>query len=547
MTDSVIMKYGDYQFDPVPLMNVTKEFARGKNQEITGITYRATLQGSVVAGRGVNSDGTGANGIGQVDILQDELIEGMIAFPGAGAVACPDEAQKVHGIATFDVKCGVTELWYATGVRVNSIDFDAGVWVDKSDYTIELEWDGTGLPGLNISDFTESWSISPAENTSYFDIYTINPTGSTLDYEERHVPTWNVTHDVSAVGKATVDSSGCVVKASAQVAAEDIHGYLGLDEEIVKGMCVLCFKDGVHAFNHSRSVERDEVVGSYSVSESWLVRPSGLTDNMPLYDDTYTVDIQKGTQAAVTSATIRGNIQGFQETAFCSGTDPCVDGSYNVASHKYENAKSGLQAAVARLHASYPDTVIYRRMNYFASGDAYRPFNHGPTEHTITHDPGNGAISYSFTYNDKPKLCGIDTIFENFTISDTNQSDKIAEIGVIGRASGPIIQSLGTTTARRRSVSIDLVVVPNLTDFASPSPSQSAQLGCGSGCVSLGAAPSEAANAVVASFDPASCGQELTSYKTEDTENWEPLIGKYSRRVGWVFTACPTGAGYTGV
>ena len=31
MTDSVIMKYGDYQFDPVPLMNVTKEFARGKN------------------------------------------------------------------------------------------------------------------------------------------------------------------------------------------------------------------------------------------------------------------------------------------------------------------------------------------------------------------------------------------------------------------------------------------------------------------------------------------------------------------------------------
>ena len=74
---SIEMTYGDYRFDPVPLINVTKEFSRGKNRQITGLIYRATLTGSVVAGKGVNTNNPDQNGIVEVDSLQDQLFEGL--------------------------------------------------------------------------------------------------------------------------------------------------------------------------------------------------------------------------------------------------------------------------------------------------------------------------------------------------------------------------------------------------------------------------------------------------------------------------------------
>ena len=91
-----------------------------------------------------------------------------------------------------------------------------------------------------------------------------------------------------------------------------------------------------------------------------------------------------------------------------------------------------------------------------------------------------------------------------------------------------------------------MVVVPNLTPYVDPEPVQSAIEGCGSGCDALGAAPSQAAETIISSFDPSRCGDNILSFKTGDSENWEPLTGKYSRRVDFTFTECPTGVGYTG-
>ena len=375
--------------------------------------------------------------------------------------------------------------------------------------------------------------MSPAENTSYFEFDYGAPTGAgQMSYIEKHVPTWNVSHTVSAIGKAQVDEKGCVEKSSADRAAETVQSYLGLDEQVVRAMCVVCFKNGVNAWNHSRSIERDEVEGRYSVTENWLIRASGVNESTTNYpwSDTFTVDVAKGTQAAITTATIRGTIQGFEEIEHCSGTDPCVDGMYAIASFKYENAKRGFDVTQQRVVDSpgqpFQENVIFRRMNYFASGESYRPMNLNPTDHSITHDPANGAINYSYTFNDKPKLCAANTIFENYSVSDTNQADRIAEIGVIGRVAGPILQSLGTTTVRRRNISIDMVVVPNLTPYVDPEPVQSAIEGCGSGCDALGAAPSQAAETIISSFDPSRCGDNILSFKTGDSENWEPLTGK---------------------
>ena len=138
MAGEVIMTYGDYRFDPVPLMDVTKEFTRGANKQVTGITYRATLTGSVVAGRGINSDEDNANGLLEIDKLQDALMDGISAAiqPDVDADDCDSGEQQIAGRANFRVTCNDEQVWDATGVRLNSINFANGVWVEKAAYTI---------------------------------------------------------------------------------------------------------------------------------------------------------------------------------------------------------------------------------------------------------------------------------------------------------------------------------------------------------------------------------------------------------------------------
>ena len=113
----MLMTYGTYEFDPVPLMDVTKEFTRGTNKQITGITYRATLTGSVVAGRGVNAD-SGDNGIIQVDRLQDKMMEGIASAmqPDVGSDDCEDSEEQITGRANFRVACNDEQIWDAYSI-----------------------------------------------------------------------------------------------------------------------------------------------------------------------------------------------------------------------------------------------------------------------------------------------------------------------------------------------------------------------------------------------------------------------------------------------
>jgi len=393
---------------------------------------------------------------------------------------------------------------------------------------------------------------------------------------EINYPVWNVSHTVAAVGKAVFDKDGCKKKSATESAREFVVTKLGFNSDVVKSECILGF-DEVKEYNHSRTVEQDEAAGRFSVTESWLVRPSGDGDHYKTYDteakDTWSVDIQRGTNAAITTATIRGTIQGFEDVHF-SESDTNLDepgwaaatgvaifgmvatgtlssdcsGVYRVARSKLDTAKEHLEK-IRSVFQDYDDldfpndTIIYRRMNYFASGESFRYMNPRPVDHSIAYSPANGTINYSYTFNDKPFLSIPNTIFENVAINDTNATDKVAEIGVIGRPLGPILQSLGTVTSQKRTVSVDVVVKPTgyvkAKGFGSNLPFTASGIGMSvSGCGYLAQAPSVEVNNWITSFNPSYCNNGLLVYKTEDTENWEPMTGKYGRRVSWVFTPC---------
>ena len=592
------MSYGSYFFDPVPQMNVVKEFTRGSDKEITGSTFRVTLNGTLVAGRGVNSSAA-VRGLTEIDHLQDLLLEGLSCtgvtnqeLQKEGIFSPMPECET--GAQHFFVECDGNTIWDASGVRVNTITFEQGNWHDICNYSVELEFEGSGVcgsgVGTNVTDQTETWQITPSTEDSFYDIV-IHSTGITdAHMREINYPVWTVTHSVSAAGNPTFDKSGCKKKSATDNAREFVVTKLGFNSDIVKSECILGF-DEVKEYNHSRTVETDESAGRFSVTETWLVRPSGDGDHYKTYDsaaqDVWSVEIQKGTNAAITTATIRGTIQGFQDTHYAesdenldepgwaaatgeaifgmqtdSGLSSECSGVYRVARSKLDTAKEHLDKIKSVFQdyddSDFPnDTIIYRRMNYFASGDSFRIMNPRPTDESISYSPANGTINYSFTFNDKPFLSIPNSIFENITINDTNAADKIAEIGVIGRPLGPILQSVGTVTSQRRTVAIDIVVKPtgyvpakgfgaNLPaigfvedDEGEPTDVMTNQQDISvSGCGYLSQAPSEHVNNWIESFNPKYCNNGLIVYKTEDSENWEPMLGKYGRRVSWVFTPC---------
>lgn len=551
------MSYGSYFFDPVPQMNVTKEFTRGSDREITGSTWRITLNGTLVAGRGVNSSSP-VKGLPEIDHLQDLLVAGL---------SCTGTGVCETGQERFLITCDSNTILDASGVRVNSITFEEGNWYDISNYNVELEFDGTGICGssssANVTDQTETWSIQPSTDDSFYDI-TISATGSSeSSLREINYPVWTVTHAVSAAGTPTFDAQGCKEKSGTDNAREFVVDKLGFNSNIVKSECILGF-DEVKEYNHSRTVETDEATGRFSVTETWLVRPSGDGDHYKSTDsaakDTWGVDIQKGTNAAITTAVIRGTIQGFEDVHFAESDEnlnepgwaaatgvpifgkPENGGLSSECSGVYRVARSKIDTAKEHLEKIRPD-VIYNRMNFFASGESFRFMNPRPTDESIAYSPANGTINYSFTFNDKPFLAIPNSIFENVSVNDTNATDKVAEIAVIGRPLGPILQSVGTVTSQKRTVALDVVVKPTgyvaAKGNGSNLPFTPSGIGMSvSGCGYLAQAPSSHANNWIESFNPEYCNNGLIVYKTEDTESWEPMLGKYGRRVSWVFTPC---------
>jgi hypothetical protein len=158
-----------------------------------------------------------------------------------------------------------------------------------------------------------------------------------------------------------------------------------------------------------------------------------------------------------------------------------------------------------------------------------------PVSTTETYDPRKGTINYSYEFNNKLNIIS-GVVAENINVTYTNPTSITAEIPVIGRALGPIIQKTGRTNAKK-TVNVEISIPPvngvlqtNLSHPSCP--------------LHTGEFLWITINRIIESMRPysndlfipknvaANCGESLP---TEDTENWEPHQGKYSRTVSWTY------------
>jgi len=142
--------------------------------------------------------------------------------------------------------------------------------------------------------------------------------------------------------------------------------------------------------------------------------------------------------------------------------------------------------------------------------------------------PIEGTITYSYNWDTTPQNCisGDCIISQNISIDDQFETDVFAQQVVLGRAAGPILQDIGTVTARVRTINIELVTIP--------------PTGCGD---------------LDTIYDPVPTGQitnltglvydDLTAnysqvFISQNTQNWNFTQGRYTKSVGFTYNTCST-------
>lgn len=297
--------------------------------------------------------------------------------------------------------------------RVTGIEFQQGIWYDRCEYTISLTAQtlySSGLPvgedgslDQQIESASESWSIESSDepvSTSVNRIYRVG-------------------HTVTAKGSRLYDNSGGstagYVQAKAWVVAR-----LGMDASILSASMVGNLS-GLGMYNSLRSENIDEVAGSYSVTESWVLSASAATETFDINTTTSLAD-------GLTRVTVDGTITGYD----------------TPASSKYANA-------IAKYASISP-------LGLAASYSGVGNLKAIPVSTSVAKNPITGVIRYTNEYDNRPNNLISGARTESITISDSMPTQFVVPIFVLGRAAGPVLQNLNTSRERRRTVSIEAVM-----------------------------------------------------------------------------------------
>jgi hypothetical protein len=396
----------------------------------------------------------------------------------------------------------------------------------------------------------------------------------------------------------------CVEKRLAQSFANTSSGTIRFGNEITTFTSnmgpVALLKDNGYLYNYVRTNSFNITEGSYEVTETYLAMPTGIG-----YTEDYTIEVSTDDRY-IHTVRVQGEIRGLSLVPIelaSGGALPLVSGlepdklytniSLNEASgqmggniqgggpllldnvpyksettlfykNKYDNAASGWLLDIkpylyrrACLGMNSPD----RNRGYVnpASSPPKPPANpsystHGvlniiPVNTSETHNPRKGTISYSYEFTNKfTMISGV--IFENISIEDTGPTDVINEAFVLGRALGPVLQSLGTKTSSRKQISIEVGVVPPSSLGGFFMQKQECPLWTGGTVYTT-------ITGLVEGFKPfgdrrsdifgnvlVRQGIEGQVYVASDNQSWNPNEGRYSRTVSWIYQQCSNAKHY---
>jgi len=128
-----------------------------------------------------------------------------------------------------------------------------------------------------------------------------------------------------------------------------------------------------------------------------------------------------------------------------------------------------------------------------------------PVSNVNGKNPQTGVITYSYSYNNRPSNMIAGALSEVVTVTDIYPGDVFAQIPILGRAEGPILQAINTYTARQRQLSIEAVMTPGTL------------------------VPDSSAIVVIAT----PTGTQV--FKSNDQVSYSVNTGRYTRQVAWTY------------
>jgi hypothetical protein len=508
-------------------------------------------------------------------------------------------------VGNLEVICNGATILAASGVRALSISTDPSPdnLTRTLGYTVDLEYyekapDNEGL----VTTASDSWSIEPIEDYVYTN-FTIGGIAqkALVDYRPtspaigslniKSIPQFRVSHRVSAKGVIPngicgYNGSGYFVpyrEAEKWVKARLSQPWTTSNTSgAFIGTYNIPPETNMWLFNHVRATNFSMTEGTYEISDTWLAMPEGIT-----HVEDYTIDVSTD-EKYMKTVRVQGSIRGLDiaSTSKLSGDSsltPDSNGKLNlspsniannsggsathgshsatttsVAANKYENAitawisgvkpylyhraSSVLNASRGSPPPSEPLDTRYQNPIFRSE----RLLNVVPWSTNETHDHKKGIVTYGYEFNNKTSiLSGV--LSENITITDNAPADVVAEVFVLGRSLGPVLQSLGTKTACTKDVTLEITVLPATGMDQVFMSSASCPLYTGNQLYqdlnliieSLRPFGSRSAGLFNSSHAGLARGvQTGQCYVDRDTQSWNPSDGRYTRNVSWKYQQC---------
>ena len=357
--------------------------------------------------------------------------------------------------------------------------------------------------------------------------------------------------------------------------------------------------DQYYLYNHLRNTSFSIDAGSYEINDTWLALPTGIaftedytvdcsTDNKNIK----TVRVQ-GTVKGLTLASraferSEANyaipITGTNNIYLYSGMTATPSGIYgsnatngikvqrlddfavesklhDINEHKYLNALSGwiydikpylyrraciVVDSTDRNESTYPynrntTPFVISRPNPIFSHE--RLLNINPTRYNEDHDPRKGTITYTCEFSNRfTYLSGV--LSETIRISDNGPADIIIEAFVLGRRLGPALQNLGSRTSSKKDLSIEVMVVPPMSIGGFVLNNKECPIYTGGPIYS-------GISGLISDFRPFSSTRlggvfgnsgyvnaSGTAYLSADSSTWDPIQGRFTRNISWIYQHC---------
>jgi hypothetical protein len=353
-----------------------------------------------------------------------------------------------------------------------------------------------------------------------------------------------------------------------------------------------------YLYNHLRVVNFDIHAGKYEITDTWLGMPTGIS-----FIEDYTIETSTDDKY-IHTVSVQGEIRGLNianpsitGTPYVKdsgnpikldltgiGTGLLTDKSFSPAPSIESSQTANTASSYAKIKASkYANALsgwiydvkpyLYRRacIGMNSKDDRTKGYVGTPTnppqppnnpiysKHNVlniipistseTHNVKRGSISYNYQFNNKFTIIS-GVLYENVSMEDTGPTAVIGEAFVLGRALGPVLQSLNTTTSARKTITIELGVVPPT--------SMNGFFITHSDCpLYTGGTIYKTVSGMIEGFKPFGdrianiFGSAATrtnmagqAYLSQDTQQWEPNSGRYVRTVGWVYQQCTSAKSY---